>query len=635
LSIANIVDACKKTGAQAVHPGYGFLSENADFSQALADNGIKFMGPDASAIHSMGDKIGSKKLAKKAGVHIIPGFLGEVNGDAEVLKVAHEIGYPVMVKASSGGGGKGMRIAWNDEELLEGYRLSKQEAAASFGSDRMLIEKFIDNPRHIEIQVLCDGQGTSLYFPERDCSVQRRNQKVIEESPSAFLDQATRDAMGKQAVALADAVGYKSAGTVEFICDPDRNFYFLEMNTRLQVEHPITEMITGVDIVEHMIDIAAGKRLRLKQSDLAINGHAFESRVYAEDPLRGYLPSIGRLVRYEEPLQPPEHLGDVRVDSGILEGSEISIFYDPLIAKLITHGETRDHALQTMTWALDNYVIGGVTNNVNLLRDLTVHPDFVAANVTTKFLPTHYKTGYHGHQLNAAEQRELQACAAVLAYRQWLVSDSIGEQLPSAGSSGDRAYVVTLPGGEPTEVHVALNVGDNGAEDDDAAAADLDYFHVRFADGTEADLVSDSPLSSTLFHAQFVGHEAEDVRTLQVAATLDEGFTIQYVGSKYDVLVRSPLEQHLSQFMPVKVKADMSNFLVSPMPGTVVSFSVKEGDTVLPHTALCVVEAMKMQNVLRAESAARIKSIKVKPGQAVAVDEVLIEFEQVDVETKD
>jgi propionyl-CoA carboxylase alpha chain len=609
-----------------VHPGYGFLSENADFSQALADNGIKFMGPDAHAIHSMGDKIGSKKLAKKAGVHIIPGFLGEVNGDAEVLKVAHEIGYPVMVKASSGGGGKGMRIAWNDEELLEGYRLSKQEAAASFGDDRMLIEKFIDNPRHIEIQVLCDGQGTSLYFPERDCSVQRRNQKVIEESPSAFLDQATRDAMGKQAVALADAVGYKSAGTVEFICDPDRNFYFLEMNTRLQVEHPITEMITGVDIVEHMIDIAAGKRLRLKQSDLAIKGHAFESRVYAEDPLRGYLPSIGRLVRYEEPLQPPEHLGDVRVDSGILEGSEISIFYDPLIAKLITHGETRDHALQTMTWALDNYVIGGVTNNVNLLRDLTVHPDFVAANVTTKFLPTHYKTGYRGHALSPNEQRELQACAAVLAYREWVVAQSIGDQLPSFAPNYVHTYYVTLPGGEPTKVELTMNPEDaeNGGT----------YYHVRFADGSESDLVTDSPASSTLFHAQFVGEAPEDERTLQVAAKLDEGFTLQFVGSKYDVLVRTPLQQELAQHMPVKVKEDMSNFLVSPMPGTVVSLSVKEGDTVLPHTALCVVEAMKMQNVLRSESTARIKSIKVKPGQAVAVDEVLIEFEPVKAEKK-
>jgi propionyl-CoA carboxylase alpha chain len=635
LSIANIVDACKKTGAQAVHPGYGFLSEREAFADALAANKIAFIGPNKLAIAAMGDKIESKKLAAKAKVSTVPGYIGEIHDLKEAARIAGEIGYPVMVKASAGGGGKGLRIVNAEAELAQAIQSSQHEAKASFGDDRIFIEKYVTEPRHIEIQVLGDKHGNIIHLGERECSIQRRHQKVIEEAPSPFLDEKTRAAMGAQAVALAKAVNYESAGTVEFICDPDRNFYFLEMNTRLQVEHPITEMITGVDIVEHMIDIAAGKRLRLKQSDLAINGHAFESRVYAEDPLRGYLPSIGRLVRYEEPLQPPEHLGDVRVDSGILEGSEISIFYDPLIAKLITHGETRDHALQTMTWALDNYVIGGVTNNVNLLRDLTVHPDFVAANVTTKFLPTHYKTGYHGHQLNAAEQRELQACAAVLAYRQWLVSDSIGEQLPSAGSSGDRAYVVTLPGGEPTEVHVALNVGDNGAEDDDAAAADLDYFHVRFADGTEADLVSDSPLSSTLFHAQFVGHEAEDVRTLQVAATLDEGFTIQYVGSKYDVLVRSPLEQHLSQFMPVKVKADMSNFLVSPMPGTVVSFSVKEGDTVLPHTALCVVEAMKMQNVLRAESAARIKSIKVKPGQAVAVDEVLIEFEQVDVETKD
>ncbi len=596
---------------------------------------MAFCGPDAHAIHSMGDKIGSKILAKKAGVNIIPGFLGEVRNNAEVLKVAHEIGYPVMVKASSGGGGKGMRVAWNDEELLEGYQLSKQEAASSFGDDRMLIEKYIDNPRHIEIQVLCDGQGTSLYFPERDCSVQRRNQKVIEESPSSFLDEATRHAMGKQAVMLADAVGYKSAGTVEFMCDSQRNFYFLEMNTRLQVEHPITEMITGVDIVEHMFDVAAGRRLRLQQKDLKINGHAFESRVYAEDPLRGYLPSIGRLVAYQEPSMPPAQLGDVRVDSGILEGSEISIYYDPLIAKLITHGESRAHALQTMSWALDNYVIRGVTNNVNLLRDLTVQPDFVAGHVTTKFLPTHYPTGYHGHVLTPAEQRELQACAAVLEYRKWLVARSVDGQQPSAELRDDYAhtYMVTLPSAAAdgaaaaaSPVHVRLS------DDDDHSGTS--YFHVRFADGTEADLMTASPVASPLFVVQFAGEPNDATRTLQIHEQLDEGFTLQYAGSLYDVIVRSERAEALAKHMPVKVVADMSNYLVSPMPGTLISFSVKEGDTVLPHTALCVIEAMKMQNVLRSETTGRVKSIKVKPGQAVSVDQILIEFEKAELDNK-
>jgi len=512
-------------------------------------------------------------------------------------------------------------VAWNDEELLEGYQLSRQEAASAFGDDRMLIEKYIDNPRHIEIQVLCDGQGTSLYFPERDCSVQRRNQKVIEESPSSFLDEETRHAMGKQAVMLANAVGYKSAGTVEFMCDSQRNFYFLEMNTRLQVEHPITEMITGVDIVEHMFEIAAGRRLRLRQSDLKINGHAFESRVYAEDPLRGYLPSIGRLVGYQEPAMPPAQLGDVRIDSGILEGSEISIYYDPLIAKLITHGESRQHALQTMTWALDNYVIRGVTNNVNLLRDLTVHPDFAAGNVTTKFLPTHYPKGYHGHALSPAETRELQACAAVLEYRNWLVARSVDGQQPSAEQRDDysHTYVVTLPGVAAAPVHVRISDTDDNSG--------TEYFHVRFADGTEADLMTTSPVASPLFVAQFAGEPNEAARTLQVHARLDEGFTLQFAGSLYDVTVRSELAERLAAHMPVKQKADMSNFLVSPMPGTLISFSVNEGDTVAPHTALCVVEAMKMQNVLRAEASGKVKSIKVKPGAAVSVDQILIEFE--------
>eukprot|EP01108_Squamamoeba_japonica_P002555 TRINITY_DN2232_c0_g1_i2.p1 TRINITY_DN2232_c0_g1~~TRINITY_DN2232_c0_g1_i2.p1 ORF type:complete len:501 (-),score=318.93 TRINITY_DN2232_c0_g1_i2:35-1537(-) len=496
----------------------------------------------------------------------------------------------------------------------------------------MLIEKFIDNPRHIEIQVLCDGQGTSLYFPERDCSVQRRNQKVLEESPSSFLDDATRRAMGEQAVRLADAVQYRSAGTVEFICDSERNFYFLEMNTRLQVEHPVSEMVTGVDIVEHMLDVAAGRRLRLTQDDLAIRGHSFESRVYAEDPMRGYLPSIGRLSRYAEPRTAdlPASLasGTVRTDSGILEGSDISIYYDPMICKLITHAETRDAALDTMSWALDNYVIGGVTNNINLLRDLTMHEDFRAGNVTTKFLDEHYADGYHGHQLTARERRELVACAAAIEFRSEMRQRTISDQVPSSPMHHESVM--------DHEGRYAVLIGAD-AEHGDAELVDVAVgymadgqpaYAVTFGDGEQLTLASEALLSSPLFDATFADAADDQLpRTLQIVERADEGYTLQFLGTKFAVTVRSAAAHELAVHMRAKALPDTANKLICPMPGTVRSFNVAPGDRVAIGDELCVVEAMKMQNVLRAEHDAVVKSIVVEAGDTVSVDQVLIEFE--------
>uniref|UniRef100_A0A671W3A2 Propionyl-CoA carboxylase alpha chain, mitochondrial n=1 Tax=Sparus aurata TaxID=8175 RepID=A0A671W3A2_SPAAU len=411
LNMDAIMDAIRSTGAQAVHPGYGFLSENKEFAKRLAAEGVTFIGPDTHAIMAMGDKIESKLIAKAAKVNTIPGFDGVVETADDAVKIAQQIGYPVMIKASAGGGGKGMRIAWNDEETREGFRFSSQEAASSFGDDRLLIEKYIDNPRHIEIQVLADKHGNALWLNERECSIQRRNQKVVEEAPSTFLDSVTRRAMGEQAVQLAKAVQYSSAGTVEFLVDSKKNFYFLEMNTRLQVEHPITECITGLDLVEQMIRVAKGYKLLHKQEDIPINGWAIESRVYAEDPYKSFgLPSIGRLSQYQEPL----NLSNVRVDSGIQEGSDISIYYDPMISKLVTYGATRAEALSKMEDALDNYVIRGVTHNIPLLREIITHPRFISGDISTNFLPEVYPDGFKGHQLEVGNRRELLASAAAL-----------------------------------------------------------------------------------------------------------------------------------------------------------------------------------------------------------------------------
>uniref|UniRef100_A0A9J8APF9 Propionyl-CoA carboxylase alpha chain, mitochondrial n=2 Tax=Cyprinus carpio TaxID=7962 RepID=A0A9J8APF9_CYPCA len=560
LNMDAIMNAVKQTGAQAVHPGYGFLSENKEFAKRLAAEGVTFIGPDTHAIQAMGDKIESKLIAKAAKVNTIPGFDGVVKDAEEAVKIAGEIGYPVMIKASAGGGGKGMRISWNDEETREGFRFSSQEAASSFGDDRLLIEKFIDNPRHIEIQVLADKHGNALWLNERECSIQRRNQKVVEEAPSTFLDPDTRRAMGEQAVSLAKAVKYSSAGTVEFLVDSQKNFYFLEMNTRLQVEHPITECITGLDLVHQMIRIAKGYKLQQKQSDIPINGWAIESRVYAEDPYKSFgLPSIGRLSQYQEPLNLP----NVRVDSGIQEGSDISIYYDPMISKLVTYGKTREEALKKMEEALDNYVIRGVTHNIPLLREIIVHPRFVSGDISTKFLPEVYPDGFKGHMLTAGERRELLATAAALY---------VAAQLRSQKFLGDLRVSIVPAESRQWELCVELDKG---------------------------------------------------VHMLGVS--MCNRFSVSCAQFKLRVL--SKLAAYLSKHMPEKIPEDTSSILRSPMPGSVVAVSVKPGDNVAEGQEICVIEAMKMQNSMTAAKTAKVKSVHCKAGDTVGEGDLLVELE--------
>uniref|UniRef100_A0A673GWE5 Propionyl-CoA carboxylase alpha chain, mitochondrial n=1 Tax=Sinocyclocheilus rhinocerous TaxID=307959 RepID=A0A673GWE5_9TELE len=567
LNMDAIMNAIKQTGAQAVHPGYGFLSENKEFAKRLAAEGVTFIGPDTHAIQAMGDKIESKLIAKAAKVNTIPGFDGVVKDAEEAVKIAGEIGYPVMIKASAGGGGKGMRIAWNDEETREGFRFSSQEALSSFGDDRLLIEKFIDNPRHIEIQVLADKHGDALWLNERECSIQRRNQKVVEEAPSTFLDPDTRRAMGEQAVSLANAVKYSSAGTVEFLVDSKKNFYFLEMNTRLQVEHPITECITGLDLVQQMIRIAKGYKLQHKQSDIPINGWAVESRVYAEDPYKSFgLPSIGRLSQYQEPLDLP----NVRVDSGIQEGSDISIYYDPMISKLVTYGKTREEALKKMEDALDNYVIRGVTHNIPLLREIIVHPRFVSGDISTKFLPEVYPDGFKGHMLTAGERRELLATAAALY---------VAAQLRSQKFLGDLSRQWELCVELDKGVHM-LGVSRSGNN------YTCSFFNLRY---------------------------------------LCNHFSVSCVQFKLRVL--SNLAASLSKHMPEKVPEDTSSILRSPMPGSVVAVSVKPGDNVAEGQEICVIEAMKMQNSMTAAKTAKVKSVHCKAGDTVGEGDLLVELE--------
>ncbi|KAJ7319829.1 hypothetical protein JRQ81_019340, partial [Phrynocephalus forsythii] len=511
LNMDAIMEAIKKTRAQAVHPGYGFLSENKEFSRRLASEDVAFIGPDMHAIQAMGDKIESKLLAKNAKVNTIPGYDGVVKDADEAVRIAREIGYPVMIKASAGGGGKGMRIAWDDEETREGFRFSSQEAASSFGDDRLLIEKFIDNPRHIEIQVLGDKHGNALWLNERECSIQRRNQKVIEEAPSTFLDPETRRAMGEQALALARAVKYSSAGTVEFLVDSKKNFYFLEMNTRLQVEHPITECITSLDLVQEMIRVAKGYPLRHKQSDIPINGWALECRVYAEDPYKSFgLPSIGRLSHYKEPL----HVPKVRVDSGVQQGSEISIYYDPMISKLITYGSNRAEALQRMEEALDNYVIRGVAHNIALLREVITHPRFIQGDINTKFLHEVYPEGFKGHKLTDSEKRELLVVAASLY---------VAVQHRSQRFLGAPRVSVAQPDGSKWELSVQLG----GSTHSVIALRQGSTFLVE-VDGIKLSVTSEWNLASPLLSVDVDGVQ----RTVQCLTRDASGnFSIQFLGT--------------------------------------------------------------------------------------------------------
>ncbi|EFN58393.1 hypothetical protein CHLNCDRAFT_55993 [Chlorella variabilis] len=590
LNIPAIVDAIKQTGADAVHPGYGFLSENSHFVEAVEAAGATFVGPPTHAVEKMGDKVESKKIAAAAKVNTIPGWAGVTENADHAISVAREIGFPVMIKASAGGGGKatrrrvlvqGMRVAWNEKELLEGYELCTQEAASAFGDARMLIEKFIEQPRHVEIQVLGDKWGNVIYFPERECSIQRRNQKVIEEAPSPLVTPAMRRAMGEQAVALCKAVGYHSAGTVEFLANPQREFHFLEMNTRLQVEHPITEAITGQDLVEHMLRVAAGQPLTVSQDQvLHYSGSAMECRVYSENPARGFLPSIGRLLRYREPRGP-----GIRCDSGVQEGSEISIFYDPLISKLVVHGVDRGAALAGMRRALDSYVIRGVQHNAPLLRSVLDVPSFVAGNLSTAFLAENYATPEASAPerlpLGAGQQDQLLAVAALL----W----------------GDMELVLTLSGQQtavvvrPAESRMVATSGINGAEHGSGQALEAE-----------------------------VDGQAVFLQVLQMGP---RQYKLQHCGAQRVIQVDSPLSARLGCHMPVQHAEDFSKAIQSPMPGTLISVAVQPGQLVNQGDEVAVVEAMKMQNVLKANVDGVVKSVEADAGAVVAADQVIVRFE--------
>lgn len=602
LVIDKIMDAIRQTGAAAVHPGYGFLSENAAFAEALEKEGVAFIGPGIKAIGAMGDKIESKKLAHAANVSTVPGYLGILADDKEAAKVAREIGYPVMIKASAGGGGKGMRVAYNDDEVVTGFRSAVNEARSSFGDERVFIEKFIEEPRHIEIQVIADKHGNVVHLGERECSIQRRHQKVIEEAPSPFLDEKTRAAMGAEAVALAQAVDYSSAGTVEFIVDADRNFYFLEMNTRLQVEHPVTELVTGLDLVEIMIRSAAGEKLPFTQDDIKLTGWAVESRIYAEDPYRGFLPSTGRLVRY----QPPQESDTVRCDTGVYEGAEISMFYDPMVAKLCTYADTRIEAVDRMAEALDRFLVRGIGHNVDFLSAVMAHERFREGRLSTNFIAEEYPDGFHGAPLGAATENAMRAVAvaAECAYaeRNRMISGQtpVGDRNPP-----QRAWKVRH---------------DDVAEDADALVVD-GGFDVTIGGSTYAvrgalragEPVFGGTVNGKPFPVQF---ERKGIDYLASIAGAQRRFT-----------VISRRASDLLDRMPKKEAADLSKFLLSPMPGLLVSLAVGEGDAVKAGQELAVVEAMKMENVLRAEKDATVAKIHAVAGSSLTVDQQIIEFE--------
>ncbi|WP_305971491.1 MULTISPECIES: acetyl/propionyl/methylcrotonyl-CoA carboxylase subunit alpha [unclassified Mameliella] len=604
--IDKIMGAIKQSGAQAVHPGYGFLSENPKFAEALEAAGVAFIGPPKGAIEAMGDKITSKKIAQEAKVNTVPGYMGLIDNAEEAVKISNEIGYPVMIKASAGGGGKGMRIAWNDDEAREGFQSSKNEAASSFGDDRIFIEKFVTQPRHIEIQVLCDAHGNGIYLNERECSIQRRNQKVVEEAPSPFLDPETRKAMGEQSVALAKAVGYASAGTVEFIVDGDKNFYFLEMNTRLQVEHPVTELITGVDLVEQMIRVANGEPLSITQDDVKINGWAIENRLYAEDPYRGFLPSIGRLTRYRPPEEGPLGKGIVRNDTGVYEGGEISMYYDPMIAKLCTWGETRDAAIETMRNALDSFEVEGIGHNLPFVAAVMDHPKFISGDMTTAFIAEEYPEGFEGVTLGEDELKRVAAAAAamnrVAEIRRTRVTGRLGNHERRVGSD----WVVSL----------------QGVDYDVVIDADPDGSTVNFADGSSLRVEGNWTPGDTLARMKLNGAPL----VLKVDK-VTHGFRLRTRGADLRVHIRSPRQAELARLMPEKLPPDTSKMLLCPMPGLIVKVDVEEGQEVQEGQALCTVEAMKMENILRAEKKGVVSRINAGPGDSLAVDDVIMEFE--------
>lgn len=603
-----IIAACKATGAEAVHPGYGFLSERTSFAEALAKENIAFIGPPVNAIAAMGDKIESKKLAKEAGVNVVPGFVGEIRDTEHAVEISNEIGYPVMMKASAGGRGKGMRLAYDEKDVREGFEATKREGLNSFGDDRVFIEKFILNPRHIEIQILGDQHGNILYLNERECSIQRRHQKVVEEAPSPFVTPKMRQAMGEQCVALARAVGYYSAGTVELIvsgADPTgESFYFLEMNTRLQVEHPVTEAITGIDLVEQMIRVAAGEKLEMTQDDIKIDGWAIENRVYAEDPYRGFLPSTGRLVRYRTPV--PAWTGDergvdgVRVDAGVEEGGEVSIFYDPMIAKLVTWGKTRDEAADLQVAALDRFEIEGLGHNIDFVSAIMQHPRFRSGELTTGFIAEEYPEGFHGADTSEDVTQALAAIAGFMA------SAEADRARRTDGQLGDRLdppakWQVTI-GGASHKVKIGRK-------------------HIK-VDGEKVDIALEYTPGDRLVVA-----EIDDSELAVKVAKTRTGWRMTTRGRIHDVRVLpwhvAPLASHMIE----KIPPDLSKFLICPMPGLLVALHVGEGDKVEAGQPLATVEAMKMENILRAEKAGVVKSVNAAQGDSLAVDAVILEME--------
>jgi propionyl-CoA carboxylase alpha chain len=604
-----IILACKETGAEAVHPGYGFLSERESFAKALEEAGIAFIGPPPNAIAAMGDKIESKKLARDAGVNVVPGFLGDIATTDDAVRIAGEIGYPVMMKASAGGGGKGMRLAWSETDVREGFEATKREGLASFGDDRVFIEKFIESPRHIEIQLIGDKNGNILYLGERECSIQRRHQKVVEEAPSPFVTPEMRRAMGEQAVALARAVGYYSAGTVELIVSgadtSGKSFYFLEMNTRLQVEHPVTEEVTGLDLVELMIRVAAGEELPLRQEDVKLDGWAVENRVYAEDPYRGFLPSTGRLVRYSPPSPSGEGLPRVRVDDGVYEGGEVSMFYDPMIAKLVTWGPTREAAIDRQIEALDGFRIEGIGHNIDFLSALMQHPRFRSGNITTGFIAEEYPEGFHGAPADAALVEDLAVLAAFVA-----------------GEADARACSISGQLGAPTVPAPERIVRVGGAE-----------HHVQF-DGFEGGLIAyvdHGEGRELIAHWQpgqrMLKARIDDRERIVQVAQAGRQWRLTARGASHGVQVLQPHVAALSRHMIEKVPPDLSRFLLCPMPGLLTALNVGEGDKVEAGQPLAVVEAMKMENILRAEKSGTVKSVSARAGDSLAVDAVILEFE--------
>ena len=607
LMIDKIVAACKETGADAVHPGYGFLSERAAFAKALAENGIVFIGPNPRAIEAMGDKIESKKFAAAAKVSTVPGYLGAIDSPERAAEIADEIGYPVMIKASAGGGGKGMRIAYSRQGVAEGFARAKSEALSSFGDDRVFVEKFIVNPRHVEIQVLGDKHGSVIYLGERECSIQRRNQKVIEEAPSPLLDEATRQKMGEQAVALAKAVGYDSAGTVEFVAGQDRSFYFLEMNARLQVEHPVTELVTGVDLVEEMIRSAYGLKLRLTQADVKLSGWAIESRVYAEDPMRNFLPSTGRLAKYRPPAEGTADGVTVRNDTGVYEGGEISIYYDPMIAKLVTHASDRLAAIEAQATALDAFVIDGIRHNIPFLAALMQHQRWRDGRLSTGFIAEEYPDGFAPLVASGETELDLAVVAAHIDHLHNTRKREISGQLRDPrGVAFDLKRVVMLG---KSRVDVELEPRDGGLE-------------VVFADGRRVSVASSWTPGELVWRGEIDGRPI----AAQVRPILN-GFALVHRGVGVEARVFTEREAALAALMIERKAGGDSRALVCPMPGLVKSIAVKEGQQVRAGDPLCVVEAMKMENQLSAERAATVKRIVAKVGESLAVDAVIMEFE--------